>query len=467
MIIITMLKRQEKLYHKIVFIYSLTYAIYALFGRFTWLHALVEHTINGFMYSFFAIFGFTLVLLDLFIYQNYKKMRYYPIYLIFILIAIISSILNAKYGILDNAKTIIWLFVQMGLFTTMGQLFTKKQYHKWLTIFFSASGLIWAFASLVSLYQYIFVDGYLIYMNGRMLRQSLYDNRLFGVFIDPNLGAFVSLIVIWGMVYLFLKNKAVWIRTLCIANSVVQFFYIILSGSRSTELCLIFSLSYTILFFLIAKYKKKQTTKLPVRIISYLLVPIITFSMIQISFDLFKAGAANAAHLIAPEHHQEKNELVRKDIIENETSNRTEIWKGYIELMKDEPFFGISPRNGWNYADEKHPDNYIAIHHYDVHNAYIAVLACMGIIGFLALVLKIFCIGKTILPRLFHVQKMNLQYFLALQFILIIAIFIFFYPGIYFTNGIDTVLFWLAIGFALQEAKPILRRCRKKELKQI
>lgn len=64
-----MLKEKENLYHKIVFVYTLTYAIYSLFGRFTWLHALVEHTVNGFLYSFFALFGFP------FLYWTFSSIR--------------------------------------------------------------------------------------------------------------------------------------------------------------------------------------------------------------------------------------------------------------------------------------------------------------------------------------------------------------------------------------------------------
>ena len=455
-------KNREQIYHKIVFVYTLTYAIYSLFGRFTWLHALVEHTINGVMYSFFAMFGFALLMLDFFVYKNFKKMKYYSIYLLFIVVAIISSLLNMKYGITDNAKTIIWLFVQMGLFTTMGQLFTQKQYDKWLTIFFSISGAIWGFASVVSLYQYLFVDGYVIYMNKRFLRQSLYDNWLFGVFIDPNLGAFVAFIIVLGMIYLFRKYKVSWLRALCVINSIIQLSYIILSGSRSTSVCMICSVSYTIIYLLVRFYQKKKSVKLPVRFISYLLVPLAVAVTISASFNLFRTGTTKISAIISPERHQQEDELVRKDIENNETNNRTDIWKGYIKLLKDKPVFGLSPRNAWNYADKEHPDSYLSLHHYDVHNAYIAVLAGMGIIGFLVLLLEMFCIGKTILPRAVDVEKMNFQYFFALQMILNVAVFIFFYPGIYFTNGIDTLLFWPAIGFALQDAKPLPKLLPKK-----
>ena len=235
-----MLKKYQPLYHNVVFYYTLIYAIYSLMGRFTWVHGLVEHTINAPIYAFTAVFGFLLVAIDFFFYKNYKQLKYYPIYIVFIVCAVISSALNVKYGFADNVKTIVWLTVQMGLFTTMGQLITKERYHQWLTLFFSISGGIWGFASLVSLYQFIYVPGYVIPMNDRLIRQSLYDNRLFGVFIDPNLGAFVAFLVMWGMIYLmrhYKNNKLV--KVLGITNIIVQLLYIILSGVHDclSQLC--------------------------------------------------------------------------------------------------------------------------------------------------------------------------------------------------------------------------------------
>ena len=50
----------------------------------------------------------------------------------------------------------------------------------------------------------------------------------------------------------------------------------------------------------------------------------------------------------------------------------------------------------------------------------------------------------------FSPEKMDLTRWMAVQLILNIAVFICFYPGIFFTNGIDTVLFWPAIGYVLQ-----------------
>jgi len=449
-----MFKKYQPLYHNVVFYYTLIYAVYTLFGRFTWLHGLVEHTVNTPLYSFTAVFGLMLVAIDFFFYKNYKQMKYYPIYILFIVCAVISSALNVKYGFTDNVKTIIWLTVQMGLFTTMGQLLTKERYHRWLTLFFSISGSIWGFASIVSLYQFIYVPGYLIPMNNRMIRQSLYDNRLFGVFIDPNLGAFVAFLVMWGMFYLIRqhkKNKLVLI--LCTTNSIIQLLYIVLSGSRSTQVCMIVSISYAILYALFCFYKKTNKVGKTAQILSYIAVPVLCALIIFASFNLFKTGAATLANAIEPQVHTGVTELERTDIEGDSSNNRIDIWKGYLTLLKDKPIFGLSPRNAWNYADTEHPDSYLAEHHYDVHNAYIAVLAGMGIVGFIVLLGIIYCLLRTIIPRLFDTEKMNLQYFISLQFIINIAVFIFFYPGIFFTNGIDPILFWIAVGFALKEAK--------------
>lgn len=452
-----MKEKYYSLYSKVTFYFTLIFAIYTLFGRFTWLHQLVEHTINSFVYIFAGFFGLFLFLIDFFVYKNYKKMRFYIFYIIFIVCAALSTFYNYKYGIRSNLTTLIWLTVQMGLFTTLGQVITKEAYHKWLKLFSIISGGIWCFASLFSIVQYFIVDGYLIAMNGRMIRQSLYDNRLFGVFIDPNLGAFVGLLVIWGMIFLIRTYKKSMVSFLCSFNIVIQVIYIILSGSRSVQVCIVISFSYAIIYYLHKKYKE---TDVPVgkKILSYILVPVTCAVIVLGGFTAVQYGVSYLGKLIAPEHHASENDLKRTDIAGNETNNRSSIWMGYLELWKDRPILGISPRNGWEYADQEHPDGYIASHHYDVHNAYIAVLVGMGILGFSALAIIMFLILRTILPRSFDIEKMSLEYFIALQLILNIAVFICFYPGIFFTNGIDTVLFWIAIGYVLKEAQPFKRK---------
>lgn len=451
-----MKEKYYTLYRNIVFYFTLAFAIYTLFGRFAVLHALVEHTVNPFLYVFAGLFGLLLFAIDFFFYRNFRKMKYYPVFIAFIVCAAVSSALNYSYGITSNLTTLIWLVVQMGLFATMGRLFTKEQYDRWLTLFFLFSGLIWGIASAVSLYQYIFVSGYHVFLNERSIRQSFYDNRLFGLFIDPNLGAFVAFLVIWGMIYLIHKYTNRLVRSMAVLNIVIQLLYIILSGSRSTEVCIILSLSYTIIYLLLRRYRRathKPSTL--IRVLSYLATPILCAAILISFFTLFKAGASHFAKYMSPEKHTVKNELTRTDIEGNESNNRVDIWKGYLFLMKDKPLFGVSPRNAWEYADREHPDSYIAEHHYDVHNAYIAVLAGMGIIGFLVLLVMLFCILKTILPRSVDTENMDIQYFFALQIILNIAVFIFFYPGIFFTNGIDTILFWPAIGYAMQQKLPV------------
>lgn len=447
-----MKEKYKPLYHKIVFYYTLIFAIYTLFGRFTPLHAIVEHTVNSFLYVTAGFFGLFLFAIDLFFYRCFRRMKIYPLFIAFIVCAAVSSALNYQYGITSNLSTLVWLTVQMGVFATMGQLFTREQYDRWLTLFFTFSGFLWGIAAAISLYQFIFVPGYHIFMNGRFIRQSLCENRLFGVFIDPNLGAFVSFLVIWGMVWLIRKYQNRILRTIAVLNCIAQLLYIILSGSRSTEICIICSVSYTLIFLLKKHFMK--TEKKPssvIRVTSYIAAPVLCAVLIFGFINISRSGISLLARQIAPELHTDKNELVRTDIEGNQSNNRTDIWKGYLFLMKDKPLFGLSPRNAWNYADTEHPGSYLAEHHYDVHNAYIAVLAGMGVIGFLILLIMLFCILKTILPRSVDPDTMSFTYFMSLQIILNIAIFIFFYPGIFFTNGIDTVLFWPAVGYALQK----------------
>ena len=88
-----MREKYQKIYQKIVFYYTLAFAIYTLFGRFTILHALVENTVNAFLFVFAGFFGLFLFSIDFFFYHSFRKMKCYPVYAVFILCAAISSAL--------------------------------------------------------------------------------------------------------------------------------------------------------------------------------------------------------------------------------------------------------------------------------------------------------------------------------------------------------------------------------------
>ena len=66
----------KPLYHKTLFIYTLLFAVYTLFGRVTLLHGLVEHTINSFVFILAGFFGLMLFGIDLLFYRDFIKMRY-------------------------------------------------------------------------------------------------------------------------------------------------------------------------------------------------------------------------------------------------------------------------------------------------------------------------------------------------------------------------------------------------------
>ncbi len=446
--------KYEPYYEKFVFAFSLFFAFYTLIGRVTLWHELVEHTIDAPIHAMAGLIGFFLFGIDFLFFQRYRRMKAYPFYFLFIFLAGVSSLLNIRYGVTDNAKTICWLIFHMLVLTSFGFLISKKYYHLWLKLFFMISGAMWWVATVVSLYQFLFVPAYRIAMNDRMIRQSFCENRLFGVYIDPNLGAFVAYLVILGMCYLiqsYPKDKLV--RGLCIFNIVLQIIYIILSGSRSTIVCMMVSLAYLI-FTYVKRFNRIQYhwSRLKEGVVSGVLILLVCL-LILVGFPLFQKGAAAVGMAISPELHTSTDELDREDIENDTSTKRIQIWSDYIMLWKTKPWFGLSPRNGWTYADVHAPDSYLSIHHYDVHNAYIAVFEGMGIIGFTAFLIMAFYLLEAILPKYLNEEKVTKESFIALQFILTIAVFIIFYPGIYFTHGIDTLLFWPAIGYMTKDAK--------------
>ena len=106
-------------------------------------------------------------------------------------------------------------------------------------MFFSVITVANTVGVLVSLGQFLMLQGYRVYdYKGLLIRQGFVESRLFGILASPNYLSIISLMVI---IYLWMRlslyNKI--IKILAISSIVLNFAYIVLSGSRTTYICLV------------------------------------------------------------------------------------------------------------------------------------------------------------------------------------------------------------------------------------
>ena len=87
---------------------------------------------------------------------------------------------------------------------------------------------------------------------------GLLNNRLFGIYIDPNFGALFATLSIYFSLYYFLKEKRkIWQTFFNVVNIIVQILYIGLSYSRTGLLIAITTGILYIIGYVVTAVKQK------------------------------------------------------------------------------------------------------------------------------------------------------------------------------------------------------------------
>src|SRR5699024_5838668 len=103
------------------------------------------------------------------------------------------------------------------------------------------------------------------------MRIGFYENRLYGIFVDPNYACTISLICILFAIRNIIKNKKIIQRTLYSFIALIQFSYVALSGSRSGIIQLMAATFFGVFFvYLYKNYTNRKfvATKLVQAVLS-------------------------------------------------------------------------------------------------------------------------------------------------------------------------------------------------------
>ena len=80
--------------------------------------------------------------------------------------------------------------------------------------------------------------------------------------------------------------------------------------------------------------------------------------------------------------NETNNSLNRVNENPDDMSNgRIDRWIDGLKLLAEKPFFGISPRNIFSFADKSDTDTLMGENDYSIHNTYIEILAGAGLLG--------------------------------------------------------------------------------------
>lgn len=417
--------------------------------------------VNSLIFAVVAMFGAAVVCLDLFTRRVFLTAKNVVWLALFLAICTLSSVVNAKYGVIGNVRNLVWLAISFFLLYPIDPTRTLDRVKKEIKYVGNILITVWFLACGASLVMFVLQVGYYVDVYpDSFARMGFIEGRLFGVFEDPNYAAVVAMIAIIYSIFNLNNTDKKWLKAFYIGGIIVDFCYIVLSGSRTTEVAAIIVVFLAAYFLLLKKYDNVKANvhfkQFALVLASMLCSAVLIFSFIFLRKALGYLPEVVGAHFTAVSVAEQKPrrhiDITRDDVSNSaDISNcRFKIWRSALELFKSKPIFGVSPRNMRTYAKTAFPKGFIAQRSYAVHNAYLDVLTSTGLLG--AVIMFIFLVKYLISVFQFLFVKLNNKNYGLVLFSFInvatVAISAFFLSEIFFVNTIGVLTFWLNLGYS-------------------
>ena len=399
-----MLKLIEKNYFKINLAFILIVAVYCMCGLIVPLQFI---SANKIVAGGMTLLGILLATYNLVIKKVYLKIKTIEYLLLFFAFNIITSILVISYGYSTNIKNALIFYIY---FLTVFPIFTgitREEGKKIYDYFFYTVTVLNTFGVLVSLIQFLLLKGYRVHdYKGLYIRQGFVESRLFGILASPNYLSLISLIVIIFLVLKVCSFEKVY-RYISIVAIVLNFIYIVLSGSRTAFICMmIAAVIYSIVMFY-QKGNVKSLLKVALAIV------VVLFSYKAVNFTSEQYLKYNKERLEVQDKKLENKDnnlsLERTDTSEeNISNNRFAIWKSTASFVPKKPIFGYSGGNWYEIGKKMNPDEYIIKEHYLTHNGYLEILFYNGLVGFISMGIFVLSFFISMVKRIFRDKKEDL-----------------------------------------------------------
>lgn len=450
---------------------------------------------NPVLYLLFSVSGIIVSGVELLLNCKRLRSREFIFPTLFILVSIISILVNYKYDFISNVKLLCLLIIQFTCFyaTRKNELDSKQTVDSLIKIF----TFVWFVCVVASLWQYVVGYGEWIDIpileGARYRRVGFCEERLFGVFGDPNYAALISIAsAVFGILSGVKKGAKRRIKIFAGVNLVFQWLYIVLSGSRTAILSLVVA-CFVMCFFACFRYMSRKGNKVVRNVSMALLIAVVCsisifgaqtvtqkvivtvpafFSNITSSDAVENANSLSTTQeieeeIIAGDNGDESTEngtniqisLEREDVVNSEdiSNNRFKIWKDALLVWKSSPIVGATARGYLDYAKDKFGDIYIVEQQYAIHNGYISTLLFSGLLGAVVMVTWMVFVLIRVFRYLF--SQVNVDRNQYMEIVCMFAVLAAFAVGaltlsmIFYSTMFIDVLFWLVCGHTLMLTK--------------
>lgn len=454
--------------------YLIILTVYLIIREIMPLQFLIDKTIVS--VAFFLI-GFLLIFIDFISEKNCLRGKVSDFFVAFIAISIISSIVNYKYGIASNIKCIAAMVLEYFLFFSWG---TESDKRKNLKIILNTVITTLCFFVLVSIGMYLFSIDYEVIANIGTGAQGFNKEygRLWGVFGDPNVIAYISIVSVFASVYFMFVYKKVWAYIIYGLNIFFQMSFIVLSLSRSGVLILL-TVPIIASLYIFLSFIKTDKRRAVGGVLLFLCVSLGLFgayfgllwtipgikkainmpisaegreAIVNIYDDIYRLG--NIEILNLKENHnisdeefekEEIEKIKRKDQKDDYSNGRFERWKAGLTVFKTTPVLGTSPRNAVAIAKEKTPNTVMGKYGWVTHCSYLEILVNTGIIGALVMLTALIYIAVTFIKSTLK-KGFNADIFISFICFVTVSIGAFFVSDVFFVFSVSSLLFFVLLG---------------------
>ena len=220
---------------------------------------------------------------------------------------------------------------------------------------------------------------------------GIYENRLWGLYNANRAGA-VCMFSIWSSIYLLYKKEK---KRILIINIILQFFYMVLTGSRGAWYSFLFSMVILVVFVFIGKERIKKASALG-RLkclaagAACLLAIVLAAEVVQtvapymvISGGQHGTGSSSSKKRI---NFSKRVEEFEDENFGSVSNGRLDLWKAGMQVWEKDPVFGVGIgsiyENGKGYLSKK---GALSLKGGILHNIILTTLVGTGIVGILAL----------------------------------------------------------------------------------
>ena len=367
----------EKNYFKINLVFLSVISFYCMAGLIVPLQFI---SANKFVTLGMTLMGVLLGLYNFFVKKAYLFVRKIEYLILFFAMNIITSLLVIKYGFSTNIKNLVVFFIYFFAIYPIFQNFSREKSRLLFNLFFSVITVANTVGVFISLVQFFMLIGYRVFdYKGLLIRQGFVESRLFGILASPNYLSIISLIIIIYLVTRFSTLNKI-LKSLAISSILLNFTYIVLSGSRTTYICLV----ATAILYSVLKFDFNEKARSLLGILVTVGLVFLSYNGIKYSSDLYLR--THSAEIQRNQENGENNNLSleRTDTSEeNISNNRFAIWQSTASFIPKRPLFGFSAGNWYELGKTYDADAYIIKEHYLTHNGYLELLFYNGIFGIL------------------------------------------------------------------------------------